>query len=587
MSQSTELAPSDVRAEAPTLARIAGMTGLFMTTIGVVSIVAPWLFGRDVLFGPGVAYLAIAVGFAGLFVHASRDGDFEVRRLYGGLSALLLVVALVAAVTAAFWTPATMTDSERQIKAIVPFVWPIAALMSLLFAVAFARHETENRYLRVVRFALLAIGGSAAVGAVVVGLFKPEFLLGPGLALALLGLGFLAAFLSREDVTDGPGYWVAVAVGGLGAAALLTAVGRSVVPTVLHEGPAALKTAEQTYVWWKVVVRVVIVLAALGVPALPRLPLWLRGVAAVVGFSVAAVFIYASFFKAGNAPAAYLVPHGLLMAAVGALYLVVSLGVVSDSQFVVLVRRELSAYFYSLIAYLVLLGMAGLAAIGYAYFYWLHLRGPLPEPIVQGYVSFTLLAAFQCVFLVPALTMRLFSEEKRTGTLEVLLTAPVDEPVIVLSKFVSGWLFFMISWLPAGLYLVALREATGVPFDYRPLFSYYIALGACGAAFLSVGMFFSSLTANQIVSAVLTFAVMMFLLLMVWARPIIGASTFPDALQWLQQVLLAVFTRLDFYNLWLQSLSGQLLVRDVLIQLSVAAFWLFLTVKVLEARKWG
>jgi ABC-type transport system involved in multi-copper enzyme maturation permease subunit len=389
------------------------------------------------------------------------------------------------------------------------------------------------------------------------------------------------------DVTQGLGFWVAVALGGLGAAALLFAIGRAIVPTVLYEGPDALKNAQQAYVWWKVVLRLVIVAAVLAVALWPGRPLWFRVAAGLVALAFAGVFVYASFAKAGGPPSNYLVPHGLLMALVGALYLAVSLGVVSDSQFIALIRRELSAYFYSLIAYLILFGMAGLAAIGYLYFYFFQLRQVTPEPIVQLYTSFTLLAAFQCVFLVPALTMRLFSEEKRTGTLEVLLTAPVNESVVVLSKFISAWIFFMICWLPAGLYLLAMREATGVPFDYRPLFSYYLAMGACGAAFLAVGMFFSSLTTNQIVAAVLTFAVMMFLLLMVWSRPIIGAITFPDALQWLQQVLLGVFSRLDFYSLWNQALSGQLLVRDVLIQLSVAAFWLFLTVKVLEARKWG
>ena len=90
-------------------------------------------------------------------------------------------------------------------------------------------------------------------------------------------------------------------------------------------------------------------------------------------------------------------------------------------------------------------------------------------------------------FLVPALTMRLLSEEKRTGTLEVLLTAPVNEAAVVLSKFLACWLFFMLCWVPTGLYLIALRVEGGQPFDYRPLLSFYLAVGASGAAFIAIG----------------------------------------------------------------------------------------------------
>ena len=82
-----EYAPSDVRADAPTLARIAGMTGLFALTVGVVSVVAAQ-WGRGIA-GEGFGYLLAAVGVVGLFAHAARDSDVEVRRLYGALAAAI------------------------------------------------------------------------------------------------------------------------------------------------------------------------------------------------------------------------------------------------------------------------------------------------------------------------------------------------------------------------------------------------------------------------------------------------------------------------------------------------------------------
>jgi ABC-type transport system involved in multi-copper enzyme maturation permease subunit len=257
------------------------------------------------------------------------------------------------------------------------------------------------------------------------------------------------------------------------------------------------------------------------------------------------------------------------------------LGVCSDGQFVTLTRRELSAYFFSPIGYLVLGGMAASQWVGYLIFYWrLALAGgsgqTLPEPIVGEY-----LLAFipiLCVVLpVPALTMRLLSEEKRTGSLEVLLTAPVNEWPVVLSKFLATWLFFLLCWLPSGLFLIAIQVEAGMPFDYRPLLSFYVALAGCSAAFVACGVFFSSLSSNQIVAAVLTFMVMLFFVLCYWAkRPLPGIPA----------TLRAFLTRLSFIDLWEHSLNGQLPVRDVLVWASAAAFGLFLSVKVLEARKW-
>ncbi len=575
-----ELAPSETAIEVPQLSRLVGMVGLFCLTAGVVSIVAAQ-YGRGWL-GEGVGYLLGVLGLAGLLIHATRDADLEIRRVYG----LFALVLLAAAVVISVYPGKTGASAEGHVGAwLLP--WGVSlGFLSLLFLVPFARHETEAPFHEWIQYLLLGVGGLLAVGSVVAGVIVNDFLVGPGILLALLGLGFLCAFLSQIDTTDGLGYSVGVGLGVLGAVSVAVAVGLAVVPSVLHEGPNAIRNASQSYDKWQVIARVVSILGVLAVASLgftKRLPLWFRSVAVVLGLALAGVLIVGSFAKPiVHVPVPFLVPYGLILAGLGVVFLGVSAAVITDNQFVVLTRRELSAYFYSPIAYIVLFGMNISAWLGYAVFVsglsdMSQESGGVPEPIVRQYLSLGIVGAITVIFLVPALTMRLFSEEKRTGTLEVLLTAPVNEATIVLSKFTASWLFYMICWLPPGLYLVALRIVGGEPFDYRPMLSYYLALGCSGAAFLAMGLFFSSVTRNQIIAAVLTFLGMMFLLLTITARD----------LAFLDDGIKVIFRRLDFLSLWQQALAGQLAVQNVVIQLSIAVFWLFLTVKVLEVRKWS
>src|SRR5438874_12989983 len=98
---------------------------------------------------------------------------------------------------------------------------------------------------------------------------------------------------------------------------------------------------------------------------------------------------------------------------------------------------------------------------------------PIFEPIVQ-YFILDWPPVICVIFIVPVLTMRLLSEEKRTGTLEVLLTAPVNESTVVLSKFLACLILYLVLWAPWGLFLVALRIIGGQPFDYQALMSFFI-----------------------------------------------------------------------------------------------------------------
>ncbi len=199
------------------------------------------------------------------------------------------------------------------------------------------------------------------------------------------------------------------------------------------------------------------------------------------------------------------------------------------------------------------------------------------EPIVAAYVlSFIPLIAQ--LFVVPVLTMRLLSEEKRSGTLEMLLTAPVNESTVLLSKFLAAWLFYLLTWVPTWLFLIALRAMGADEFDYRPVLSFFLALMGSGAGFVAMGLFFSSITRNQIIAAVFTFVGMtLFLLTAILTRqPGLQGTLWGD-----------VFYYASFYDLWETSLEGVLAPRYLVFHVSVALFFLFLTDKVLEARKWS
>jgi ABC-2 type transport system permease protein len=470
-----ELAPSEVRAEAPFITRMMGGLGLFLFVVGFSSaLAASGAFGYAStdgmggakqpygLLGLGTSYLVTLLALALMFIHAVSDNEMEVRRAYGGFAAVLLLAAvLVSVIPYPF-------NTFLKFPNLMP--WGVLlGLVGLLFSVPFLRNETDEKLQRMASYIMLGFGLTLCLVSLLTGVFNPEFLVGPGLAVGLLGLGFLMVYFNQQDLSDGLPFLVAMGLGIAGAIVLAYAIGRTFAPTVLFEGPTALKLPSQEYDKWKVAGRVLLIIGSFGLSVwavLGRMAPWLRGVLGVLGLTLTGVFTVGSFTAPITTPPPnFLIPYGLILGFLGVLYLGVSLTSTSDEQFLVLFRRELSAYFYSPIAYLVLFGSGFAASLGYGVFLLsLSLFDNQPratdEPILQNYMSLNIIGAFITVFLVPVITMRLLSEEQRTGTMEVLLTAPVNEPVIVLSKFFASWLFFMMTWLPAGLFLVGLQAVS-------------------------------------------------------------------------------------------------------------------------------
>lgn len=245
-----------------------------------------------------------------------------------------------------------------------------------------------------------------------------------------------------------------------------------------------------------------------------------------------------------------------------------------------LIRREFGAYFLSPIAYVVL--TVFLAVTGYLFYLTLlqlTARGPhgieFPLQFMLGDEKFWLVY----LFIPPLLTMRLFAEERSTGTLEMLMTAPLRDWQVVLSKYVACFAFYVLMWLPTLAYLPVLLNARTPEgaLDPWPFCSSYLGLALAGAMFLALGMFVSSLVRSQMVAALVSlFLSLAFVVIGIW-RPEMDTGGL------LYRVLYFFSVPLHFHYDFSRGVVDS---RHLVLYASVALFCLFLTVRTLESRRW-
>jgi ABC-2 type transport system permease protein len=224
--------------------------------------------------------------------------------------------------------------------------------------------------------------------------------------------------------------------------------------------------------------------------------------------------------------------------------------------------KELRSYFSSPVAYIAIAAYLFLAG-----FFFFAISITQRNPSLE-YPFYNLVIIF--IFLMPLLSMRLLSEEKKSGTLELLLTRPVREFEIVLGKYLSSATVLLVMMLPTAIYAVILYVLSKP--DIAPMLTQYAAVYLVGLAFLALGLFASSLTENQIVAAVIAFTITLVLWLLNWLTGSLG----PDN----PVGYFAISSHFD------DLIKGVIDLRDIVFYASFIVFWLYLTTRILDSKRW-
>src|SRR5581483_7895038 len=253
------------------------------------------------------------------------------------------------------------------------------------------------------------------------------------------------------------------------------------------------------------------------------------------------------------------------------------------SNVLAIANKELRSYFASPIAYIVI----GLFALLYGYFfvtllaYFIRMsmqmgqfgQGPqtanVNQQLIRGLLqNVTILV----LFLMPMVTMRAYAEEKRSGTIELLLTSPLTDFQIVMGKFLGALALWAIM-LAVSLIHIGILFLYGNP-EWKPIVTAYLGLLLLGGCFISVGLFISSLTKNQIVAGMVTFAVFLMLWIITW----IGSFSGPT----MDKVTsyLSIIDHFDDFS------KGVIDTTHLIYYLSFITFGLFLTAKSVDSERW-
>ncbi|MBW2623547.1 MAG: ABC transporter permease subunit [Deltaproteobacteria bacterium] len=191
------------------------------------------------------------------------------------------------------------------------------------------------------------------------------------------------------------------------------------------------------------------------------------------------------------------------------------------------------------------------------------------ESTIQGFLSW---GSFFLLFLGPAMTMRLFAEEEKLGTMELLMTAPVRDIEVVLGKYLASLGMFLIM-LALTLYYPLLLTWYGEP-DWGPIFSGYLGIFLLGAVFLSIGLFASSVSSNQILAYVVGSAIVLTFWFIGNAARVIGETAGK------------VLNFISISNYFPAFGRGIIDTNAIIYYLSITAVFIFLTVRSIETRRW-
>jgi ABC-2 type transport system permease protein len=251
------------------------------------------------------------------------------------------------------------------------------------------------------------------------------------------------------------------------------------------------------------------------------------------------------------------------------------------SNIVAIARKELRSYFAAPTGYVVI-GMYALVfgvfyAVGLNYAVRQSMQGPGmgggPANVIEQMMRYVLMNLTVInLLVVPLITMRTYAEEKRSGTIELLMTSPVTDLQIIGGKF-FGAMSLYAAMLGITLIHVAVLFVYGNP-EWKPIVSGYLGLLLLGGCFVSLGLFFSSLTRNQIVAGIFTFAVLLLFYILDWAGSLAGPAV--------EKVVgyLSLTSHLEDF------VRGVIDSQHVIYYLSFITFSLFITAKAVDSERW-
>src|SRR6266446_3416903 len=248
----------------------------------------------------------------------------------------------------------------------------------------------------------------------------------------------------------------------------------------------------------------------------------------------------------------------------------------------IICRKELRSYFVSPIAYLLLT----MFAVIFGFFFWnslgyfvirtmeAQMSGQTFPVNLNEYIIRPLLSNVSVIglFFIPMITMRLFAEEKRTGTIELLATSPVRDIEVILGKWLAAVLMYGLMLLTTALNFAFLFKY-GNP-DWKPLAIGYLGLLLQAGALLAIGTFISTLTKNQIIAGAVTFAVCLLLWILEWVTGF-------DTATWARVMgYMSVITHFESFS------KGLLDSKDAIFYVTLIFLGLFLTSRSLESLRW-
>lgn len=240
--------------------------------------------------------------------------------------------------------------------------------------------------------------------------------------------------------------------------------------------------------------------------------------------------------------------------------------------------REIRNFLTSLVGYVAIVVFLSLIGL----FLWVISTETTGMNILEnGFASIDPLfaiAPWVYLFLIPAITMRSFSEEKKSGTIELLFTRPLSDLQIILAKYFAGVTLVIISLLPTLLYYYSVHQL-GFPkgnIDTGGMWGSYFGLAFLGAGFVSIGIFCSSISENQVISFILS---MMLCYLAYFGFDFLGNAALMGSFD-------AVIIKMGINEHYMSMSRGVIDTRDLIYFVSLIAIFVLLTKLVLEKRKW-